>query len=97
MERALRSRRPYRRAGFVVDVINFVLSVAIVILGVIDILNPDGKAPVFPVICLLGTALNGLMSFKYFIRKDYKRVIALTIAALFLLGVGVFSILTIVL
>ena len=97
MERTIGSRRPYRKAGFVIDVINFFLSIAIVILGVVDILNPDGNAAVFPILCFLGTALNGLMAYKYYIRKNYQRAIALTITAVFLAAVGIFGVLAVIL
>ena len=97
MERIIGSRRPYRKAGFVIDVINFFLSIAIVILGVIDILNPAGNAAVFPILCFLGTALNGLMAYKYYIRKNYQRAITLTIAAVFLAAVGIFGVVSVIL
>lgn len=91
MERAVRNRKPYRRTGFFMDLFDFVLSLAIVVLGVMNIVNPKGNAKLFPLICVLGAVLNGTMSIKYYMRKEIARAVALTVAAVFLAAVGIFA------
>lgn len=91
MAKSIRSRKPYRRTGFFVDVFDFILSVAIVVCGVMNILAPERNAKLFPIICIMGTLLNGTMSIKYYMRRDYVRAIALTVAAIILAFVAVFS------
>lgn len=91
MEKSFRSRKPYRRAGFMIDLLDFSLSVVIIILGTMNIVNPKGNARLFPLICIFGAVLNATMSIKYYMRKDRVRAIGLTVAAVFLAVSGVAS------
>ncbi len=93
MERSIRSRKPYRRAGFFIDLFDFILSIGIIICGVMNIVDPKGNAKLFPLICIMGAFLNGTMCLKYYMRKDYVRAISLTVAGIILMVIGIFSVL----
>lgn len=91
MDRIVRNRRSYKKSGSFMKVVSLVLSIAIIICGVMNIVNPKGNAELFPIICIMGAALNGTMCVKYYMRKDFARAIALTIAAIFLAVLGVIT------
>ena len=84
MDRLVRNRRSYRKSGSFLKIFDLILSIAIIVCGAMNIVNPKGNAELFPIICIMGSILNGTMCIKYYMRKDFSRAIALTIAAIFL-------------
>ena len=91
MERIVRGRRSYKKSSSITKIMNLILSIAIIICGIMNIVNPKGNAELFPIICIMGAILNGSMCVKYYMRKDFARAIALTIAAIFLAVLGVIT------
>ena len=91
MERIVRNRRSYKKSGSFTKILNLILSIAIIICGVMNIVNPKENAKLFPVICIMGAILNGSMCVKYYFRKDFARAIALTVAAIFLAVLGIIT------
>lgn len=91
MDRMVRNRRSYKKSGSFMKIFELLLSIAIIICGVINIADPKENSKIFPVICVMGAILNGAMCVKYYMRKDFPRAIALTIAAVFLTVVGIIT------
>ena len=91
MDRIVRNRRSYKKSGSFMKIFELLLSIAIIICGVVNIANPKGNSKLFPIICIMGAVLNGAMCVKYYMRKDFPRAIALTIAAIFLTVVSIIT------
>ena len=90
-----RRKSPFRYLGRVVDIINILLSVAVITCAVFIALDREGNLILFPVIFFCASAINIALLVKYSKRRESFRVMTLGIGALLFLGLGIFTLLVV--
>lgn len=91
----LSRKRPFRRLGRVVDIINLILSVAVLVCAVLIVLNRDKNLLLFPVIFMCTSLINFVLGIKYYKRRENLKFIVLMLAFLAFLSFGIFSLIVV--
>lgn len=79
----------------IVDIANIILGIFITICAVFLLIDIKTYSKLFLIVFILGAVLNINMSVKYYKRNDMVRMLALSIFALILIILAVFSLLTV--
>ncbi len=92
----LSSKRPFRRLGRVVDVINLILSAVVLVCAVLVALNTKDNMLLFPVIFMCTGLINLVLAIKYYKRRETFKFIVLMLAFAAFIAFGIFSLIVVV-
>ncbi|MBQ2983109.1 MAG: hypothetical protein IJD58_13500 [Lachnospiraceae bacterium] len=90
-----RRKRPFRHLGRIIDIINILLSLAVIICIVFIALDREANLILFPVIFFCASVINIALLVKYLKRREGFRVMTLGMGALLFLGLGIFTLLVV--
>lgn len=79
----------------VVDILNMIFGLIIIVCAVFLVVDMNEYAKLFLIVFVAGAAMNINMAVKYFKRNDLVRMLALSIFALLLICLAIFSLVTI--
>lgn len=85
------SNGAYRRTKIVIDAINVCIGVAVVIMATVIFVVPGNWDFLLPVVFFAGTMINGLHSFKKFLKYETKSGVLLMFLTFVMLAGTIFS------
>lgn len=91
----MEKRKPFRYTGFILDLLNMGIGLAVMILAVLICINMKQFRTLFPMVFLLASGMNYLLSIKYMLRKEYSRTVLLFIGGICFSVMTAISVLTI--
>ena len=92
----LSRKRPFRRLGRVVDIINLILSAVVLVCAVLVVLNMGENMLLFPVIFMCTGLINLALAIKYYKRRETFKFIVLMLAFIAFLVFGIFSLIVVI-
>ena len=92
----LSRKRPFRRLGRVVDIINLILSAVVLVCAVLVVLNMGENMLLFPVIFMCTGLINLALATKYYKRRETFKFIVLMLAFIAFLVFGIFSLIVVI-
>ncbi len=92
----LSRKRPFRRLGRVVDIINLILSTVVLVCAVLVVLNMGENMLLFPVIFMCTGLINLALAIKYYKRRETFKFIVLMLAFIAFLVFGIFSLIVVI-
>lgn len=90
-----RRKRPFRKLGKVIDIINVILSVVVIVCAVFVAVDIQNNILLFPVIFLCTGLINLALAIKFYKRNERFRFFTLMLGFIGFAGFGVFSLLVI--
>lgn len=86
------SKRSYRQARAVIDMVNVGIAVLVMLFAVLSIFKVYKEMFFFPLIFMLGGILNGLTGIRMILEDRKLLGCGVIIVGSFMLGIGIFSI-----
>lgn len=90
-----RNKRPFRHFGRVIDIINIILSVAVVVCAVFVATDRVKYMLLFPVIFLCTSLINLALALKFYKRREIFRFFTLMLGFVAFAAFGIFSLIVI--
>lgn len=87
----VKRKRPFRHLGRVVDVINLILSAAVLVCAVLIAVNREENMLLFPVIFMCTGLINLALAVKYYKRRETFKFVTLLLGTAIFLTFGIFS------
>lgn len=87
----VKRKKTFRHLGRVVDVINLILSAAVLVCAVLIAANREENMLLFPVIFMCTGLINLALAVKYYKRRETFKFVTLLLGSVAFLAFGIFS------
>ncbi len=87
--------KTFRHIGVAMDVINIMLAIAIIILGIVIIIDVNKYIILFPVLFTVSALMNIILAIKHYKMSEMSRALVLGIASIGLIVISIIGYITV--